>query len=637
MQVMNNFTFQKRLLQNQLFIRYLISCILIFLIPCLVICLISYQVFSTIIMDQIMERNILQTEQSVNDLNVLIENMDRTAYQLARNPAVTPGRLSMHVLNRLDIISSINNYILANKYIQDLLLYYPGENAVISSTTYLAPWQVNQVLNLNIDTGTVFSSTFLEDHVGNFVKIGNNLLYVADAQFKNANPFYCLFVIKNQTVIDLFKTRTNNIVLYGKENSALIASSLEEKINAESIKEIMPDMTDKSEIVKLDKSKYFMTTISSFNKKFTVVMLEDTSKVTQPLTQAVSIFTLLLLCVTAITLLFIYVIIRRNYSPIERLKNFAISLLDNKAPQANEIDVVLEAFNSLNSQNQTLSTQYNKSSSNIKGYLINYLIKGEFTTEEQLNSKTSEIGIAIKGAMYYMVLFNFLDKSFNCDEISKKLDSIFLKGIDGFGYNITNNRRVYFIATGRDCCKYKDNLVITEQYLVESAYDNYIISVSSGYEKLAQMKSAFEEILYIISRPDIKAGTCVFYEDIKPFCLANSKLAETGNRTVDEIISYVNHNFSNHNFSVQLLAEEFNTPVSTLSTYFKQKTGHTLIDYIAFLRIEKAKTLLSSTDLTMQELIDSIGYSDVSSFIRKFKKIVGITPGAYRKNYRVGD
>jgi len=236
-----------------------------------------------------------------------------------------------------------------------------------------------------------------------------------------------------------------------------------------------------------------------------------------------------------------------------------------------------------------------------------------------------------------MVLFNFLDKNFSCDAISKKLDTIFLNGINGFGYTITTNRRVYFIATDGESNKYKDNLILTEQYLAESTGGGYIISVSSGYDKLNQIKSAFEEILYIISRPDIETGTCIFYEDIKASCLEKSKLNETGNRTVDEIISYVHRNFADHNFSVQLLADEFNTPVSTLSSYFKQKTGHTLIDYIAFLKIEKAKTLLSSTNLTLQELVDNIGYSDVSSFIRKFKKIVGTTPGAYRENYRLGN
>ncbi|HBG76581.1 MAG TPA: hypothetical protein DDW86_06450 [Clostridiales bacterium] len=39
----------------------------------------------------------------------------------------------------------------------------------------------------------------------------------------------------------------------------------------------------------------------------------------------------------------------------------------------------------------------------------------------------------------------------------------------------------------------------------------------------------------------------------------------------------------------------------------------------------------SETDLPIKEIILCVGYTNVSSFIRKFKKIEGITPGKYRE------
>ena len=52
--------------------------------------------------------------------------------------------------------------------------------------------------------------------------------------------------------------------------------------------------------------------------------------------------------------------------------------------------------------------------------------------------------------------------------------------------------------------------------------------------------------------------------------------------------------------------------------------------YIDTLRMEQAKRLLQSTQLTIREIVKEVGYTDVSNFMRKFKKNEGITPTQYR-------
>ena len=52
------------------------------------------------------------------------------------------------------------------------------------------------------------------------------------------------------------------------------------------------------------------------------------------------------------------------------------------------------------------------------------------------------------------------------------------------------------------------------------------------------------------------------------------------------------------------------------------------------LKVVEAKRLLEGTQLTIQEIVSHIGYLDTSSFIRKFKRETGETPGEYRGNRR---
>ena len=54
--------------------------------------------------------------------------------------------------------------------------------------------------------------------------------------------------------------------------------------------------------------------------------------------------------------------------------------------------------------------------------------------------------------------------------------------------------------------------------------------------------------------------------------------------------------------------------------------------YLNKIRIGKAKSMLLNTARTITEVGSEVGYTDQSYFCRVFKKIVGVTPGRYRKD-----
>ena len=69
-----------------------------------------------------------------------------------------------------------------------------------------------------------------------------------------------------------------------------------------------------------------------------------------------------------------------------------------------------------------------------------------------------------------------------------------------------------------------------------------------------------------------------------------------------------------------------------LQVLYRQTFGTTCISDVVSSRISLAKTLLTSTDFLVKEIALQSGYNQVYHFIRQFKKITGLTPGAYRKN-----
>lgn len=73
----------------------------------------------------------------------------------------------------------------------------------------------------------------------------------------------------------------------------------------------------------------------------------------------------------------------------------------------------------------------------------------------------------------------------------------------------------------------------------------------------------------------------------------------------------------------------------TLLRRFGAATGQTPLGYLQSVRLQAARALLEAGDMTVQSIAAQVGYSDVSSFSRLFRKAVGTSPGAYRDRFRV--
>ena len=97
------------------------------------------------------------------------------------------------------------------------------------------------------------------------------------------------------------------------------------------------------------------------------------------------------------------------------------------------------------------------------------------------------------------------------------------------------------------------------------------------------------------------------------------------------LLNYTEQNFTDNNMSLDMIATQFNVHPTYISHFFKEYIGENFSDYIAKKRIEKAKELLRSTDLTVSEIAIKVGYANSAGLIKNFKKIENSTPGKYRE------
>ena len=83
--------------------------------------------------------------------------------------------------------------------------------------------------------------------------------------------------------------------------------------------------------------------------------------------------------------------------------------------------------------------------------------------------------------------------------------------------------------------------------------------------------------------------------------------------------------------SVKDIAVSLSIHENYLSRLFKNDMGISIKEYISEIKISIANDLLSSTEYSIQQISDKIGFSTVQSFSKAFKKANGVSPGVYRK------
>jgi transcriptional regulator GlxA family with amidase domain len=84
------------------------------------------------------------------------------------------------------------------------------------------------------------------------------------------------------------------------------------------------------------------------------------------------------------------------------------------------------------------------------------------------------------------------------------------------------------------------------------------------------------------------------------------------------------------NFSLGEMAESVNLSPPYFCYLFKSITGVPPARYLKSLRMQEAATLLTTTFLSVKEIVRRVGCTDESHFVRDFKRIYGVTPSEYR-------
>jgi AraC-like DNA-binding protein/mannose-6-phosphate isomerase-like protein (cupin superfamily) len=98
----------------------------------------------------------------------------------------------------------------------------------------------------------------------------------------------------------------------------------------------------------------------------------------------------------------------------------------------------------------------------------------------------------------------------------------------------------------------------------------------------------------------------------------------------EKILKYIRDRHKDINLNE--MADYFNFHPSYLSSLIKKEFGKNMKDLLLKVRMTEASKLLKNTDMTVENIVNEVGYTNYSHFYKMFKKTYGMTPNQYKTN-----
>lgn len=180
-----------------------------------------------------------------------------------------------------------------------------------------------------------------------------------------------------------------------------------------------------------------------------------------------------------------------------------------------------------------------------------------------------------------------------------------------------------------------NGLKVIEQ--AKAKHPNMAFIIVSGYDDFAWCRQALRLQItdYILKPVDYQEfGKCIDRLKISLYenRVASQETTSDEQRPILKITTYLQEHLA-EDISLSLLSQQFHLNPQYISQLFRSEIGVNFLTYLTDIRLDHARKLLISTDLSITDIAMESGYSDYRVFTKVFKKAEGITPSRYRHEF----
>lgn len=733
------------------FQRYILSYLLVFLVPFSLISIIWYKTSIDSLNDQIRlsSRNYLLQVRSIIANNM--SQLDMLTKEIGANPKTTE-KMAKHPYYSVEMMKELQRYKITSNIIDEMYIYYYDEpNKFYSSAGSLDLETFGKVRYQSYNIDKKQMKKLLDTKVPSIETIpsGNQALglltYLVPLTSTSGSAYGLVMYTMKMTDIEgiLDKTvdkDTGRVYMVG-ENNHLLASSSGEKLPSyfKEPKEIQLAMN--SSMIKTSDGVIRMNRLKDNDFGIQYVSFTNTSQIFKELNQTNALVLLVVFIVLITGIGAILIIGRKQYQPIRKIERMIDNRVDAivEPSHLSDFDKFEYHVTHFLKQNEQLHQEVLRQTPYAREQVIRRLLMGRFNQLEEIQLLLQSVNIHLFDAGYFVMLIDtkmvnsktsiqnqeflmsFLDdlsgenyQAYGSEMLSeqaialfvsldkkvtqqsavtdilkkivsansvapatgigsvvkelKNINRTYIEGLAALEYSTVFEKRTnihYYEEISKkqevDGFEYpKDEKLKLNQSLLQGDFEIASETIELMIAKAIQSQLNPTELkLYTFDLLNSVVGIGVeiigsslvtevnvefrnltelkseLIHMSKKICLAvQAKPKSQETKLHKEIFDYLNREYTSHDISLEQVASEFDVSISFISRFIKKESGHTFSKYIQELRLEQIKKELIDTDKPIKDIIVSVGYYDVSNYTRKFKSIVGMTPGQFRNANR---
>lgn len=304
----------------------------------------------------------------------------------------------------------------------------------------------------------------------------------------------------------------------------------------------------------------------------------------------------------------------------------------------------------------------------IEGKVVSLLVATGAGFDKYLHILTEEIAQSVHRIMKKVCVIGI-------SRAVEKLENVhesYIEAVNAVGYSKRNGNGIQFISDIERADEYDVEGMKSFSNDVESLIrggtclelENYLnntfdkmmeahVSITTMNFVMVQMILAVFQIVYAVADHDMlqelqkqnPLSSRIAYEDFSKlkkkyigFCLTAQKIiAEQRKKSsaliCDKALKLIETRYMDPDISLVSISTEIAVSPNYLSALIKKSTGSTFTDILTKKRITIAKEMILCTSMKVREISEKCGYNDQHYFSYCFKRVVGISPNACRREY----
>lgn len=515
-----------------LFYKYLISYLILLLIPLLVIGLSVYHHYVVILKDEVTGNHQRMLEQIQGSFDLKIKEMNTIAAEIASKPELTPFQLQQDMYNAVKA-KNLLTYYKSNDFIRDVLIYINGQPYLYSGTsTYTPSMLIDNIYRYESWTSQQFTEDLLELRAPRFrpsERVDSSqltdkrvLTYLVPLPVNGTITYgSVLFIIEEQKVRNMLKGlleyKEGNTMVFDRQGQLIVSLRDEPYFAGVDISPMVASLPLGTSTTQVNDHDYAFSKVKSSYNGWTYVTILPTDQFMHRINEIQSRAIFALIWVIVIGSVLIFVLLHVNYYPVRRFLLFTGKQWGGSFRNFSD---VTQAIHQIAEEKHHMGQQITNHRSAVREQMLLTLIKGRVNHVEEFRSKAEMVEICFTKPMFFVVRFAIRDliskERERQTELVQEIEESMIKLFEAYHVDGLEGPILNFICTAdTESEQLRPNMTQLHRYIREQFDIDVTIGVGNLYLDLRELGKSFIEASTALDFRLIKGfNEVIFYSDL---------------------------------------------------------------------------------------------------------------------------